>query len=146
MGNDSLNDIAVDFEQKRLIKESFAYISSQNINIGKRFYTNLFQLNPDLKSLFHSNLEEQEQKLAQMLNTIVLSLDNAAALNKTLKDLGTKHFSYGVKEGDFSFVGTSLIKTLKLALEEKWTSDIEIAWKSVFSEITKKMLEGNSNY
>jgi hemoglobin-like flavoprotein len=128
------------FEQKRLVKESFEYIVSQKVNVGDRFYLYLFELRPDLRELFKPNIEEQSEKLADMLVTIVSIIDNEILLDKTLGKLGARHISYGVKRSDYLFVGEALISTLKDIMKDKWSLEIENAWKFIYSIICEKML------
>lgn len=127
-------------EQKSLVKQSFAVLVAGDENVGNVFYNRLFELHPNIKRLFHSDIFTQSTKLTNMLGAIIHSLDDPRSLQKMLRELGKRHISYGIKPADYVVVGQALLETLEIALRDDWSADVEAAWKVVYLDITEHMI------
>ncbi len=103
------------------------------------FYGKLFELNPDFKSLFKSDMKEQGRKLMAMLNTAVNSLDKLEAIVPAVQDMGRRHVTYGVKDEDYDTVGEALIWTLQQGLGEGFTAEVKEAWLDTYTLVATTM-------
>ena len=90
------------------------------------FYGRLFELDPSLKALFKSDLEEQKKKLMQVIGVAVRSLNDLPALVPTVQALGKRHTGYGVLPAHYDTVGAALLWTLKQGLGEGFDAAHEI--------------------
>ena len=126
-------------EQVELIKTSWAKVLPISDTAAEIFYGKLFELDPELKPLFKGDMKEQGRKLMAMINTAVNGLDDLEAIVPAVQDLGKRHVSYGVKEKDYATVGTALISTLEIGLEDFFTDDVKDAWISVYTVLSTTM-------
>lgn len=126
-----------------LLESSFSQIKEQRTDFTTCFYNNLFADYPEVKPLFaRTQMEEQPKKLFKSLVLIVESLRQSDVLTNALKGLGSGHLQYGVLPEHYPMVGSTLLKTLAICLEEAWTSEVEQAWSEAYSVVMKLMLEG----
>ena len=129
-------------EQIKLVQDSFRQVTPIAETAAQLFYARLFELDPDLESLFKGNLSEQGRKLMQMLGLAVSSLDRMDQLMPVVRSLGTRHVSYGVRDKDYNTVGQALLWTLRKGLGDAFTPDVEAAWSNVYGTLASAMQSG----
>jgi hemoglobin-like flavoprotein len=128
--------------QRLLIKQSFESIQEYSNSLTKLFYGRLFELQPKLRPMFKTNLEDQSRKLLDMLVVIVDALDDFDALRPRLAELGRKHVTYGVVPEHYQIVRTALVWAVGQALELEFDSDTKAAWNQMLGAVAAAMLEG----
>ena len=130
-------------EQIRLVRESFKQIEPVAQEAGVLFYVKLFKLDPALRRLFKGKMNEQADKLMQMIGLAVSGLDRIEELLPQLRALGARHSAYGVEDRHYETVGTALLWTLEQALGEDFTAETKEAWTEVYGWLTQTMKEGS---
>lgn len=128
-------------EKVELVKASWAKVMPISETAAEIFYGKLFELDPELKSLFKGDMKDQGRKLMAMINTAVNGLDDLEAIVPAVQDLGKRHVGYGVKDKDYDTVGTALITTLAIGLEDYFTDDVKDAWVTVYTVLATTMKE-----
>ena len=126
-------------EQKDLVQSTFAAVAPIADTAAKLFYSKLFELDPELKSLFKGDMEEQGRKLMKIIGTAVNGLDKLEVIVPVVEDLGKRHVGYGVKDKDYDTVGSALIWTLQQGLDDKFTPEVEEAWVDVYTLLADTM-------
>jgi hemoglobin-like flavoprotein len=125
-----------------LVRNSFALVKPIASQAAALFYANLFERDPDLRSLFHGNMAEQGERLMSMIGTAVGMLDRSATLVPALRMLGARHAGYGVEVQHYDSVGSALLQTLEQGLGEAFTPEVRAAWARLYGVIARAMLEG----
>lgn len=128
-------------EQVELVKTSWAKVMPISETAAEIFYGKLFELDPELKSLFKGDMKDQGRKLMAMINTAVSGLDDLEAIVPAVQDLGKRHVGYGVKDKDYDTVGTALITTLAIGLDDYFTDEVKDAWVTVYTVLATTMKE-----
>jgi hemoglobin-like flavoprotein len=126
-------------QQVTLVKDSWAQVLPISETAARLFYQRLFELDPELRSLFKSDITEQGRKLMQMITAAVRGLDNMSALLPLLQDLGRRHMNYGVRRKDYDTVGTALLWTLEQGLGLRFTPEVRSAWTTLYSVLASTM-------
>ena len=129
-------------EQIKLVQDSFSKIAPIADTAAQLFYARLFELDPDLESLFKGNLTQQGRKLMQMLGLAVNSLNRMEQLLPVVRSLGTRHVVYGVRDKDYDTVGQALLWALRKGLGEAFTPEVEAAWSDGYSTLASTMQSG----
>ncbi len=124
-----------------LVQSSFAQVAPIADQAAALFYGRLFELDPDLKQLFHGDMDEQGKKLMQMIAVAVNSLNNLDAIVPAVQALGERHVGYGFQPADYDTVGSALIWTLGQGLGDAFTPEVEAAWVEVYGTLSSVMLE-----
>ena len=129
-----------------LLESSFAQIKPRLSEFSLSFYTNLFIIYPETKTLFaNTDMEAQSQKLVESLVLVVANLRKPNILAQALRNLGTRHIQYGALPEHYPLVGNALLTTFEQYLRSDWTPQVEQAWVDAYHIITEIMLEG-ANY
>ena len=131
--------MSITIEQKAIVQASFEKVVPIAEIAADIFYTKLFELDPDIKPLFKSDIVAQGRKLMSMIGSAVKGLDNLDALIPVLQDLSKRHVGYGVTEAHYATVGAALLFTLEKGLGESWNQNLQEAWTKVYVVLSDVM-------
>lgn len=104
------------------------------------FYNRLFEQNPDIKTMFKSDMKEQGRKLMKTLKIAVSTLNNIEQLIPVVEKLGKGHVGYGVQPKHYDAVGEALMWTLAQGLGEAFTPEAEDAWGAIYDTLAATMI------
>ena len=127
--------------QKALVQESFKAVAQNSEVAADLFYQRLFDISPELRSLFPEDLRDQKKKLVGALNLMVESLGDAERLVPILEDMGRKHKGYGVVDDHFVPVSDALVWMLEESLGADFTEEVRHAWTALYSAVASIMIE-----
>jgi hemoglobin-like flavoprotein len=133
--------MSITLEQKELVQSTFKQVAPIADTAAAMFYARLFELNPDLRNLFHTDMVDQGRKLMQMLGIAVAGLDNIENIVPAVQALGKRHANYGVKADDYNTVGTALLWTLEQGLGAAFTPEVRDAWAAVYTTLVSVATE-----
>ena len=125
--------------QIQLVRSSFAQVAPIADSAAKLFYGRLFELDPTLRPMFKSNMEQQGNKLMTMIGGAVSLLDQPKKLIPIVQDLGRRHAGYGVDDSNYETVGSALLWTLEKGLGAAFTPEVEQAWADVYGLLSVTM-------
>ena len=106
---------------------------------AEMFYGKLFEIDPELKPLFSSDIKEQGKKLMTMIDTVVKNLDNLEAVVPAAQASGARHKGYGVKDEDYATVAEALLWTLDQGLGDDFTDEVKEAWTEAYVILSTTM-------
>jgi hemoglobin-like flavoprotein len=129
-------------EQISLVQSSFERLGAQLPVMAARFYEELFRRDPGLRSLFASDLTEQEARFAEKLTEIVRAIPRLDELLGHTRALGARHAGYGVRAADYQTVGNALLAALAAVLGDGFDGPTREAWGLAFNLMAETMLEG----
>ncbi len=127
------------------IRKSFAEIERHRSLAALVFYRRLFEIAPQLRPMFKNDIEEQAQKLTDMLGALIGMLERAATLYTELRAMGARHAAYGVKDEHYAIVGRALLDMIAEVLAEKFTPEMREAWADLYAMVADTMREGAGN-
>ena len=122
-----------------LVKSSWEKVQPISAQAAEMFYRKLFEIAPELKSLFTGDMREQGQRLMNMINTAVNQLERWEQLAPAVQALGKRHAGYGVKDADYEAVAVALLWTLEEGLGEAFTEEVKLAWISTYTVLAHTM-------
>src|SRR3954468_4886081 len=125
--------------QKTLVQTTFQTIVPIAADAAVLFYQRLFEIAPELRPMFRSDMTEQRKKLMQMLTAAVKGLDRLEQLVPVVQDLGRRHVGYGVEDKHYDTVGAALLWTLEMGLGEAFTPEVKDAWATVYGVLASTM-------
>lgn len=132
----------MDKAQIELVRSTWARLLPIRADVAELFYSKLFELEPQLRPLFHNNMGEQGARLIAMLDIAVRGLDHPQVLAPAFRDLGQRHARYGVSHADYGIVAVVLLWTLEQGLGSAFTADVRRAWTEAYAVITSIMRPG----
>lgn len=130
-------------EQVTLVQESFKKVAPIADQAADIFYGRLFEIAPEVRSLFPEDLSEQKKKLMTMLGTAVNNLHQVDQILSAVQDLGRRHIAYGVTEEQYKPVGEALIYTLEQGLGDAFTPEVKAAWVETYTMVQDVMIEAS---
>ena len=122
-----------------LVQNSWRIAESIEPLIAELFYTKLFEIRPDLRALFSTDMDMQTSKFMATLNMIVDNLNDPVVLRPKLQKLGVRHSDYGVKDEHYQIVEEALIWALRHSLGSEFNDATEQAWLLAYRAVADAM-------
>ncbi|WFU15205.1 globin family protein [Bradyrhizobium sp. CB3481] len=127
-------------EQVNLVQQSFVKVAPISEQAAVMFYDRLFEVAPQVKAMFPSDLTEQRKKLMATLALVVNGLSNLAAVLPAASALAKRHVNYGAKPEHYPVVGGALLLTLEKGLGAAWTPEVAAAWTAAYGTLSGYMI------
>lgn len=128
-------------DQIQLVQASFAKVEPISDKAAELFYGRLFEIAPDIKPLFTSDIEQQGRKLMTTLGVVVNGLSDFDAVLPAAKSLAVRHVDYGVTPAHYPPVGAALIWTLEQGLGDAFDNATRTAWSTAYAVLSNVMIE-----
>jgi hemoglobin-like flavoprotein len=124
-----------------LIEQSFSEVTKNKKIFVNTFYSDLFELAPELEFLFkNTTKEKQGEKLFEALVLLVENLETPEVIQEMLKPLGNDHIGYGTQPKHYSIVGQCLVSSIKKLNGDNWNSEMEKAWLDTYDSVAQIMI------
>ncbi len=124
--------------QKQLVRDTFAVVEPNIGQAAARFCARLFELDPALRPLFHSDMAEQG---LAVVKAAVTGLDRLQDLVPALQTLGVQNKQSGVQDPHYLTIAEALLWTLEQELGDGFTDEVREAWTAVYSVLAATMIE-----
>lgn len=131
----------MDAKSIALVQESFKKVEPIAATAADIFYDRLFEIAPEVRSLFPAQMTDQKEKLMATLGVAVGNLHQVETIVPVVQDLGKKHVGYGVKDEHYDKVGEALLYTLEKGLGEAFTPEVKAAWTETYVLVATVMKE-----
>jgi nitric oxide dioxygenase len=127
-------------DQVKLVQTSFSRVAPISEQAAMLFYGRLFEIAPQVKSMFPADMTEQRLKLMATLAAVVNGLGNLDQILPAASALAKRHLSYGVKAAHYPAVGAALLWTLEKGLGAAWTPEVAEAWTEAYGTLSGYMI------
>lgn len=134
----------MDITQIALVQSTFATVIDRPDAFSIAFYDRLFEIEPELRAMFASDLVCQRQKLVDELAFIVANLGRLPELMERATELGHRHVGYGVQPHHYDLVLDATLFALGSLLGDQVTIEVETAWRRAYNLAAEMMLLGAS--
>ncbi|WP_294298861.1 globin domain-containing protein [uncultured Sphingomonas sp.] len=122
------------------IRDSFVLVLFDPDRAAKLFYDRLFELEPETRTLFSRDMEEQGRTLIRTLAIVVTGLSRLDAMIPTLSDLAIRHVRYGVERHHYAAVGVAIIDMLDVVCADDFDADTRASWSEAYRLIADAMI------
>ncbi|CAA2961956.1 non-symbiotic hemoglobin 2-like [Olea europaea var. sylvestris] len=134
-------------KQESLVKESWEVMKQNVPELSLRFFTLILEIAPAAKNMFSflQNTDEIPQNnpkfKAHAVKVFKMTCESAIQLRErekvvvadtTLKWLGAIHLQKGVINPHFEVVKEALLRTVKEAMGDKWSEEMNGAWAQAY--------------
>ena len=126
--------------QIEAVQASFAKVQPIADAAAKIFYARLFEIAPEVKSLFTSDIDEQGRKLMMTLGVVVNGLTRLDEIVPVAQKLAIRHVDFGVRAEHYRPVGNALLWTLEKGLGDEFTPEVEAAWSVAYTTLSGVMI------
>ena len=129
-------------QQVALVQSSWEKVKPLGQAAGELFYSKLFEAAPGIRHMFKQDIGPQAGKLVYMLSYVVASLNKLETLEDDIQKLASRHAGYGAEPEHYAVVGQCLVATLKQALSNECTEELQEAWIAAYTIISEAMING----
>ncbi|KAF7202016.1 x globin [Nothobranchius furzeri] len=143
-------------EQIQIIKDSWKVIRDDIAKVGIIMFVRLFETHPECKDVFFlfRDVEDLERlrtnrelrahglRVMSFIEKSVARLDQPERLEALAVELGKSHYHYNAPPKYYNYVGAEFICAVRPILKEKWTAELEEAWKATFQYVSSLMQQG----
>ncbi|XP_026856037.1 x globin [Electrophorus electricus] len=143
-------------EQIEMIKESWKVIQEDIAKVGIIMFVRLFETHPECKDVFFlfrdvqdleklrtsKELRAHGLRVMSFIEKSVARLDELDRLDLLALELGKTHYRYNAPPKYYGYVGAEFICAVRPILKDKWTPELEKAWKTLFQYVTGLMQQG----
>ena len=130
-----------------IVKATAPVVAPHAEAITRRFYTLMFEGNPEVKAYFnqaHQHSGGQQRALAGAICAYAANVDNLAVLASAVELIAQKHCSLGIKPEHYPIVGKHLLSAIKDVLGEAATDEVIAAWGEAYGLLAKICTERES--
>lgn len=125
-----------------LIQRSADLVWADADAFAKSFYSTLFEIAPETRSLFPLDLSAQRGKLVDELVFLISAAGDLDGFVERARELGRRHVDYGVEHADYDAVGAALLAAVAERSGSEWTPEHHQAWSRLYGLIANVMREG----
>ncbi|KAK9126550.1 hypothetical protein Scep_015396 [Stephania cephalantha] len=137
-------------EQETLVKQSWESMKLNVPELSLRFFSTILEIAPAAKGMFsflkdsdeipHNNpkLKAHAIKVFKMTCEAAIQLREKGEVvisENTLKNLGSVHLKKGVIGPHFEVVKEALLRTIKEAMGEQYSEEMEKAWSEAYDQL-----------
>ena len=123
------------------LRSNFSEVSAQPRALAARFYQELFAAAPNLRPLFPVNMTSLQGHFEAALALVIRNLEDMAALQDSLRDLGAQHVQWGARPEDYFVVRDAIVRAIR-ATSASWNDDLDADWRRAITAIAVPMLQG----
>jgi hemoglobin-like flavoprotein len=127
-------------QQVAQVQASFAQVAPIADQAAALFYGRLFEIAPEVRSLFRGDMDVQGRKLMTAIATVVDSLGEIDVVAPAISDLAKRHVAYGVRPEHYELVGAALLWTLEQGLGDDFTPAVGAAWAAAYAALSQLMI------
>ena len=127
-------------EQVDLIRKSFDAMWPMRRDIADLCYSRFFELAPEARDLFPSDMERQRIKLMDMVAELVGSLDQRPLFQSLVTHSGRKHARFGVQPSQYVAMGEALMWSFECKFGASFTPELRAAWIALYATVQVEML------
>jgi len=127
-------------EELRMVQTSLDRLREDFDRHSTYFYEALFRHAPQLRKMFRDDLTGQGMKFMTTLDVVVQKLDNEEQIAEQYTGLGRAHSRMGIHAADFAPMEEALIETMRNALGDEFTSELEHAWRKAYAVVSSNMI------
>jgi hemoglobin-like flavoprotein len=129
--------------QIALVRQSWVKVQPVADKAARLFYDRLFEMRPELRTMFGNDMVEQGRQLMTMLAVLIHGLERIDSL-ATVQELGARHARYGVRAEHYDAVAEALLWTLERGLSASFTAEVKEAWLVFYRRLAVRMQAGGT--
>ncbi len=117
-------------ENINIVQQSYPKIKDKLDEIMVKLYSHLFEMEPELKSLFENDIKEVAKKQAELVRLYVENINNLDAINEHINRVVEKHIEKKVQPKHYKLFGEAFIKALVDVAKVSYAE--REAWKEIY--------------
>lgn len=124
-----------------LVQTSLEQVMQEGDTAVTLFYSRLFTLDPELRSLFTADASEHGRSFLTFLQQCVSGLSAPQTIIPAVKQAGRVHARHGIQPQHYHTFGQALFWTVAQLQGDAFTTEVAEAWAEAFYLLTGLMKE-----
>jgi nitric oxide dioxygenase len=125
-----------------IVRDSCKRLPSDQVELTREFYRQLFAMAPSTRSMFQADMTQQHDRLLSALLAAVRALDRPEVVEDHLRRWGVVHRRmHGVTDEMYVYVGHALVRAIHKILGHLETS-VASSWIGVYEWMAAVMIDG----
>jgi nitric oxide dioxygenase len=134
--------VTVDDALINLLDASIIRMTARGDELARVFYRRLFDVHPNLRPMFPSNLAAQQTRLLDTLRFVTHTLRAPTEVRDRLRRLGEFHRGRHVRPEHYPIVCEGLLAAMAEISGRDWTPTLEAEWRRALQQISIIMIKG----
>lgn len=131
-------------EQRALVQSTVTVVERESEQFSTVLYDRLFALDVSTRRLFPADITQHRTQLVDRLSFFAAAIGDLPTFIDHARRLGARHHRYGVEPEYFELMEDALLDALQSVLGDRFTDDVERAWRRLYRLIAETMLEGSA--
>ncbi len=128
--------------QVNLVRAGWNLLLPRALKFTDVLYEEFFAAEPQLRMLFDTSMEDQHVKLVGAISSAMERLDDQEALKRSLRNLGARHTSYGVKLHHYQALRDAWMVAMGRMFGDGFTVELREAWGAFYDLLQNGMTAG----
>jgi hemoglobin-like flavoprotein len=127
------------------VSASCRAVADRPVRLAEVFYEHLFDIAPQLRSMFAADMTEQMQRMSDTLLGAIARLGSfeTAQLEAALRRLGADHrIRHGVEDEQYRYVGHALTRAVRDVAGLGYSGALSSSWIAVYQYLAGHMTAG----
>lgn len=127
------------------VRASCRAVADRPVRLAEEFYRELFEMAPQLRTMFPADMSGQMQKMTDTLLAAITHLaeTDTAELEGVLHRLGADHRArYGVEAEHYGYIGHALTRAVREVAGAQFTGSLSSSWIAVYQWVAAHMTAG----
>jgi hemoglobin-like flavoprotein len=137
-----LGGVPVDTALARRLRESLQRVLGRDDKLIDRFYARLFAENPELRSMFPTDMTAQKAKIEKTLHSVASGLDTPGMLSQELAKLGRLHHEVGTRPEHYPLVCGALLAAMTETRGGEFDAETARDWQTALARVSAIMMAG----
>lgn len=116
-------------------------LAGRRIELVRTFYERLFERYPEYRTLFPESMDQQMEKMVEILSAIVRFSDHIDLIRPYLLNAARAHKSLGIDAEDLRKFTDVLIEAVGEACPERWSEESAQAWRQSLDDVVIPIFE-----
>lgn len=122
-------------------EEMWDSLAGRRVELVRRFYARLFERYPEYRALFPEVMDQQMEKMVEILSAIIRFSDHIDLIRPYLLGAARAHESLGIDAEDLRKFTDVLIEAVGDACPEQWNEASERAWHQALDDVVIPIFE-----
>lgn len=127
------------------VRASCRAVADRPVRLAEVFYAHLFEMVPDMRSMFPDDLTHQMRKMTDTLLGAIAELDtgDTSVLEVELHRLGARHRTrFGVQPEHYMYIGHALTRAVRDVAGPGYSGSLSSSWVAVYQWVAAHMIAG----
>jgi len=125
-------------QYRLMVRDHIDRMGDDSNALSALFYSHLFRLQPSLRVVFNGGVPMLNRKFNSMISTFK-NVKHLEKISAAIESMAERHVQYHIELAYFPLFRESLLLALRDLLTDAFTPELELAWATVFDEVSTIM-------